>query len=506
LKNQFAILGPIDDHYATSAKKLLDRLGPYKTKKSNDKIVFQLSHKMGALLDSSHWMARHNISSFKMEDYSMPLGFSQVNKTRLTESLISSIPSLLHDKEGVQWMERICRLVLNCSLLQMREVITESVARDFFNRYPRGNVKFIISTSELNLGLAALRVMGAASDLCQRDPKSFEKLGRSGMLMDLQGPGVFTPSKQMTIPVAMFLPTLYGFIANKVAFCFVFLLDQPIAETRRSFPSTALDLFRSEASRLFGESFEGELADINPEAVDRFRMIDGEFDQGDIRNFINQYQSKLNHFLKYMLDPANFMYTDTGYWIGLSHYRAWLAFERITDEVLFLLTEQAPYLRKMALFRILDQIATLATENPRNQPQVFKDLLLPPEDRDPLYEGLQSYKGRIGDILKDLLYEVRQELVEVVIGSIYLKDRVNRGKETVLLSSGKHVSFDEYVTNNIREIRNTHHGYHTKRFDDYLSISTGNTPDSFAVLGLFAYLSLIALPHHFINRRWGQSL
>ena len=77
-----------------------------------------------------------------------------------------------------------------------------------------------------------------------------------------------------------------------------------------------------------------------------------------------------------------------------------------------------------------------------------------------------------------MLVTSREELRNVILDSVYVPGRVDKLKQVVTLLNGSTVHSDTYVRNTIRELRNTYHGYYTKWFDEYLVISTGNTPDN----------------------------
>ena len=104
--------------------------------------------------------------------------------------------------------------------------------------------------------------------------------------------------------------------------------------------------------------------------------------------------------------------------------------------------------------------------------------------------------------MEELLIETREELRRVVLDSIYVPGRCDKDKGVVTLLNSEVVDADDYVVNMVRELRNTYHGYHTSKFDQYLSTSTGNTPDTLPLIGLLAFLALLAKPNLFVERYW----
>jgi hypothetical protein len=343
---------------------------------------------------------------------------------------------------------------------------------------------------------------GAARDLPEFDYSKGHDVPSFRMLSDVQKVGVFYSTKYLSIPLSIFLPRMYGFVAGKVVLGYLFQFESPVEDVREHFPRSGLEFFRAEASNLFRQDLRLDLPDLNPESTDTFRFIHSEFSSSDIRTFITEYLSRLSGFLSFMIDPSNFIDSDTQQWIGLEHYRIWLAFERIADEVIFLLTDDQPFLRKMSLFRILDQLSTLATRESNKQASVFKRLLLPGDSPDPIMEGLREYKGSVALHLQSELNRVRQQLREVVLDSIYLPGRHDPSRQVVKVIGGEEIRADDYVREFIRELRNTYHGYHTRGFRKYLEISTGNTPDNLPMLAVLAFLALLSTPKLFIGTEW----
>jgi len=373
----------------------------------------------------------------------------------------------------------------------------------FFEKYPQGRLIAVWGDGALHSAFAILRVMGAAIDLADRDFDQLEAIGPFRMLSDAQNAGVFYAGKYLSIPVAMLLPKMYAFAASKVTIGFLFLLGECIPEVREFYPRSGLEFVRSEASGLFRQDLDIDVEDMTPDKIDRFTLLSPTFETEDIRSFIRQYLRNLSLFLRYITDPSHFVSRSTGEWIGLSHYRAWLSFERITDEVVLMLTDDNSYLRKAALFRILDQLSSLATSDQARQASIFRDLALPdPMASDPISEGLALYKGAIGTYLRSLLPAARAALINTAVGSVYVPGIVDKKRQSISLKDGRVLTPREYAASLLRELRNTEHAYYTRNFDSILSISTGDTPESLPAIGVLAYLALLARPDLFLQRRW----
>lgn len=503
---RWAIVGEEKDPYAERCAQMLSKLDPYRVRRQNGKIGFAPKLSLVSdqpLLKFSKWIGSDdNWSPLDFREYEFTHSLAEIDRTFVDPNKVGPLADKLEKEEGVRRYEKFSRFFSYSSLEQIPSVTQDLLFPKFFAWHPEGRILFLTSSPDLHLAFACLRMMGAARDIPEFDYSKGRDVPQFRMLADIQNVGVFYAAKYLSIPLAIFLPRMYGFVADKVTLGYLFQFEDPVENVRKPFPRSGLEFFRSEASNLFHQDVKLDLSDLSAEAVDTFRFIDREFLSSDIRTFVRQFLTKLKDFLAFMIDPANFVGRDNGEWIGLEHYRIWLTFERMSDELIFLLTDDQPFLRKMALFRILDQLSTFATRQENRQSQVFKQLIIPNGTSDPILDGLKAYRGNIARHLERLLPKVREELRLVVLDSIYIPNRYIEEKQTVILTNGQEVAADDFVRDLVRELRNTYHGYHTRNFEKYLSISTGNTPDDLSMLGALAYLALIAKPGAFIGTEW----
>lgn len=504
---RWAILGSKEDEFAKRSESMLRRMGPYTVRTRKGNIEFALSYKSlkeEPLLRFSKWI--RSDESYNIIDINELLSFPGIKNIDRWHADLSDLPKtseVLDSFEGYKRFERFNRLIFYTGIKQLPEVFAKFFAPKFFGWHPGGRILYLNSSGTLHIAMAAIRVMGAAMDLADKDYDELEKIGPFRMLADIQSTGVFYVNKHLSIPLGIFLPRLYGFIGAKVNLGFIFLLDDPIQDIREPFPRSGLEFFRSEGSGLFRQNIDIDVHEIDPDVIDKYALITNQFTQDDIRHFIQKYLTILNQFLFYMIDPSNFISTDTGIWSGLIQYRAWLTFERIATELILLITDDTSALRKMALFRIFDQLSSLATKKTPEQVVFFKNLMLPQTgDSDPIRAGLETYGGQVGNNLIKILTECREDMSKTVLESIFIPGRYHFEKNIVTLANGNSISSDDYIREVIREIRNTYHGYYTHKFDNYLSMNTGNTPDSLPVLAILAYLSFLAKPQNFISRDW----
>jgi len=503
---RWAVLGEEGDSYAEGCYSMFRTLEPYRVRRQNGKITFAAKLAVlrnRPLLRFSKWIGSEDDSlPLDFREYELSPGMGEINQTYVDPRRLSSLASELDDIEGVRRLERFSRFVFYPSLEQLPSVTEQIIFPRFYAWHPRGKILFLTPSSDLHLAFGCLRMAGAARDLPEFDHSRGHNVPSFRMLADLQKVGVFYSSKYLSIPLAIFLPRMYGFVANKVTLGYLFLFGTPVDDVREFFPRSGLEFFRSEASNLFRQDLKLSLPHLTPESIDTFRFVNKEFSSSDIRTFVTQYLSNFSDFLAFMIDPSNFVNPETGEWIGLEHYRIWLSFERMADELIFLLTDDQPFLRKMALFRILDQLSTFTTRDMRQQAAIFKRLLLPVNATDPIMSGLRSYRGNVARHLETMLRRIREDLRDLVLQSIYIPGRYDDSRQVVTLTDGEEVNADDFVRGLVRDLRNTYHGYHTRDFSKYLEISTGNTPDNLPLLAALAFLALLSRPNLFIGTEW----
>lgn len=500
-------IGKIGEPYAEKTRELLRRMGPYSTRKFGEEIRFGLrlsTFQDKPMLYRSKWSSSPNTKiGIDFSQFLPEPALGEMDRLIIPDQKLLELYSKLEKYKGVDRFERVQRIVFYSSMVKLSGILEKFLLPSFFRWYPEGEWLFATANRDFHIALAVLRLLGGAMGLVDRDYDQLQSLGSFKTMREAQPGGLFYGSKYLSIPLMIFLPVMYGFVASKLNLSFLFLFDQPIEEVREFFPRSGLEFFRADSATLFKQEIDIEVEGITPSVADTFRLVQFDFMKKEIKQFIGNYYNLLNSFLAYIIDPANFVGKDGCSWSGLDHYRTWLSFERLTDEIIFLLTEDTPYLRKLATFRVLDQIASLMTEDSKQQSMNFRKLLLPSGD-DPIAIGVKKYNGSVGQCIRNLLKTTREDLQNMVLDSIYIPGVYNPDTQIVKLPNGNTVRAYDYVTGVVRELRNSYHGYHTHQFDKYLLINTGSTPDSLPAIAVFAYLGLIARPDLFLTRSWQE--
>lgn len=498
--SRWIVIGDKKDPFAQKTWEILQRVELYSTREIDGDICFGLkisAYQEHAMLYRTKWYDQG--SSFPSIDFNE---FIPRKVRGDVDKFSKNVPPKLKPLEGIQAFLLMQRAIHYTPLEQLHTTLESIFLPYLFERYPNGCWFFSTPTQDFHMALTALRALGAVVELADKDYSRLLSYSPSKMMTGAQPGGIFNGNKIFSIPLALFLPVMYGFVAAKINYSFVFLLGDPIPEIRESFPRSGLEFFRSAATTLFSQQIDAGREEITPELVDTFRLVDIDFGTSQIREFLDQYCEKLNIFFRYIVDPANFVDGISESWSGFSQYRTYMAFERLADEVILLLTEDTPYLRKMAAFRIFDQISALITKDHGSQAQWFGRLIIPGSRHDRIMEGLEELEGDVAKDLRSLLVKTREEILSEVLDSILVPGLYDVNEKIVEIPDGTTMRAKEFVRSVIRELRNTHHGYHTRNFDQYLSISTGSTPDSLPLIAVIAFFAVIAKPKLFFTRKF----
>lgn len=507
---RWALLGQDGDEFSEFAADILKKRSPYEVSRHNGNIYFRTSFEDKAserLIQLSPRITKRNYrnkANYRLLIHKHPLYKQHLGGFSLSESQIAKIKENIDKRDGFYRFDWLSRYVLYASRDQIESTLSDILLPSFFDWYPEGTVYVSTIDASLNARLTALRVLGAIDRLGGRKVESKGKFVNFLGLENVQPSGVTKPSKYLAIPLYLSLPKPVGFLASRMVDTIVFLFGNPLSEIRGIFPRSGIEFFRSEASLLLHEdkriaNQKGELS-LDLGEIDSFGLINKEFTQDAWWGFVKQYAGHLNKFFIYLTDPSNFV-KDNDEWANLTHYFIWLSFERLCDETILLLTEENQYLRKMAFFRILDQLAFLKHPDQRSQVSMFGELLLPATDPDLIKNGLSRYKGEVAEYLLSELTSIRQILKKTIIDSVMLNDMNDDERMVIRLPSGERVAYDDYVRKTVRAIRNTAHGYSTDR---YLMTNRGNLPDNISLLAILALLAFIAEPKNFLRQTWDE--
>ncbi|MBD3676520.1 MAG: hypothetical protein HUJ26_23665, partial [Planctomycetaceae bacterium] len=182
-----------------------------------------------------------------------------------------------------------------------------------------------------------------------------------------------------------------------------------------------------------------------------------------------------------------------------------LSIERVVRRLVCLAKSRDMGVAKTTAYEVCDILSSLKNRfkngPPSQEAELFKEFWNPKLGAEMISESLKGIPG-VGDSLAKMSNDCYDELRKVVIESVWYKQKVtNTGvlvKKKNLIDEVEE-SQDVFVANVMRALRNGHHGYFTegekqKRPSRYLSLVTGETPDSMIQLPMLWFLAYLADP------------
>jgi hypothetical protein len=180
-----------------------------------------------------------------------------------------------------------------------------------------------------------------------------------------------------------------------------------------------------------------------------------------------------------------------------------LSFMRILRRALYAVTTEEMPEGKFAAFDVADLLDGVADAfGTRKATETFKLLFDPVAGRETIQAALTNLPDDIRRPLQVVVDDVYDDLKRTVLDSIWLPHK--RVGDTVLVKSRDlrtemAEGIGTLASNVVRALRNTHHGYFTRtdpqnRPSRYLSLVTGNIPDSVATLPMLWVIAFLADP------------
>jgi hypothetical protein len=510
MTTRWALLGKEGEEFSEFAADILEKRSPYQVTRRIGNIYFRTSFEDKVSqkpIEVSSQITRKvykNKANYRLLVHQHQLYKQYLNVFALSDEQISGIKENLDKHDNFSKFNTLSKYVFYASNNQIESTLSDIILPSFFNWFPDGAVLIATIDASLYTRLTALRALGAIDKLGKRKIKSKDQFINFLALENVQPPGLARPSKYLAIPLSLSLPKPIGFLATRMVDTIIFLFGKHYDDIRGDSPRSGIEFYRSAASLILNEDKsvvdeKGELSlDIN--TIDTFPLVNKEFSQEAWIAFIRQFIVRLNKFFVYLTDPSNFV-NDDNEWASITQYYTWLSFERLCDETILLITEENQYLRKMALFRILDQLASLGHSDHRRQTAAFSDFLLPSTNPDSIEKSLLLYKGEIAEYLSGELILIREKLLSTIIDSVVFKDMKDSKNMKINLLNGEQLTYAAYTKKIVRAIRNTAHGYSP---DEYLITNKGNLPDKISLLAVIALLAFIAEPKNFLRSTWNE--
>lgn len=234
------------------------------------------------------------------------------------------------------------------------------------------------------------------------------------------------------------------------------------------------------------------------------------FGGGEIEVLIEWLAERYSELAFHAGDPCEF--TEDGCVDGVTAMEYGLTLDRVLRRSVSCVASDSAAERKMAAFEIADLLEELrgVWEPTLNSTAFFKRLHHPVQGRDLVKEALSALPPPFAGYFQESADQIYGELQSSVLASVWIKSKLTaqgvlvKGRD---LSTEQVEPLPEFVANTVRALRNGHHGYVTKRDKSqrpsrYLSLVTGNLPDSMSYLGFLWMLAMLSAPKKMLGWDW----
>lgn len=519
-------LGASNEPMIKGVAAILRNTGIYDIKSESDYTWFKLHQDNVDLLKI--------VTCISQENYRSDSIYQPIIDHKPGTELIHSSRIGIHEKDVGEFAEKIRSkqepfhkhfytietLVMSENYDKLPLLIKDIIAPFFFRDYPDGRIHFIVIDDFLMEIFAHIRIpyicsvygFETARAMSQTTGvRTYDQL--TGALADIN---VF-----VSILSSFFFPKVYFIGATRLGSCILFQLDTPF-EYNPKYPYDVFDLIRE--SRIYGEYAQTDIDRIEPGGSEERRLAfrrfihERKWTANELEILVRWFIQKTSQMIAEFINSARFIDIDTRYASFPRQFNFLHTIQRILGETAIILTERDPRVRKPLFFELLDKygriIEDLANDSStKNDADNFKNLLRKTNYENNIKPLLKQIPEPFGSYFSEAYGQmIFDEIHRVIIEDRYLAYSISG--ENVRITSwdeslrkfvykGNDIPKEDYVVNMLRTVRNSHHGYlGDKRFEKYLAIHSGSTPDHLPDLSQVFLLSLLSDPSKFLDAGW----
>lgn len=375
----------------------------------------------------------------------------------------------------------------------LSELFAETITPAFQKRFPKGSIHLLQVDPLLLSREAYARLVMASKELPDLlDFKKKEEFQGFQSMRALQSTlAINTIDSYLPLILLGFRPEAYGIFKAKISGSFIFLFGEPV-HLIETYPQTFASFF---IPKDFLNVYKGSPEDT----YEVFHHANWPPEQ--YNKLFYSFIDRLNNLIDYFYDISNFTDLD-GYIDGLKAFNSIYTINRIAAETSLILTEYQKSLVTIPFsFAIFDKIANLIMLfKGTNEVDVFKKLVCK-EEMIKLQSLFDYYPAPFNNFFRNRFKKAFDGLNTKVLDSIFLKKRII-GDSVVLdtLNPKNNLEKKKYISEFIRALRNTHHGYAINASQlKKLIISNCSIGKEVEYLSYFIVLMLLANPQEFID-------
>jgi hypothetical protein len=396
--------------------------------------------------------------------------------------------------------------VAGCPIPELEQFLSSVLLPSFFNIYKNGKVIFLSPNYAFEKRHSAMRAGYTASQYGRLDrlgvgDNPFQTMERWQPLM---------PSVQLRLVLELatllFFPHHQFFTGTRSGLLTVFVPGEPFVEYKNEFPAGWRDLYTDHWDFAKGERFAANLAKLADAAAepDSLKPIfeKATYDASEIEELIRWLVERYNVIAFHQTDPAEFLDGDLVDFVTCFEHA--LTLDRALRKGISCAVSVESVARKEAAMEIADIIGELARfwGLANDGPEYFKRLVHPTTGQALVKKAFATAPASFSSVVANVTDSIYAHLRDTIYNSVFVPTKRTGSGILVrdrTLSSESAESADDFATNVIRALRNTHHGYLSRndrrlRPSRYLALVNGSLPEAFARLGTVLALAATVAP------------
>ena len=399
-----------------------------------------------------------------------------------------------------------------CPLHTLPAVLPGNALPTFFETFPGGRAIVIETNPEIETRLSLVRGAAFLKLFGKEHVSKADFTGFASLAEWQESSSTRSARRLLSLISVLFYPQLHFFAVQRPIHDFVFILPEAVEIPAQAFPANWASLFINEADygaqaiRDAPQSWKEFLSDrsrAEHRHLNRHRLP-----PISLLPAIDWFLARYDELHYRLSDPTEFV--SCGEIDFATSYEFWTTIERIVRKGITSIIANQVSVRKSSAMEVVDLLQPLTKELKRPcADRLFDEFFNPFRGKRLLKNAFNAVPEPLGSFLQKKTEEIYDELEETIRASVYVKTKITeRGVEVYDFrsSSSKVESWPIFTANVLRALRNTHHGYLSKydlsgRMQSHLSLVTGDTPDSIAILGTLFALALIADPETILGWR-----
>lgn len=389
------------------------------------------------------------------------------------------------------------------------DFLRDWIAKAFFGSFPKGRIGIIRMPYIYERRQGAVRgayVTAQYGLAALNDEISLGAMGKWSTLAPSE-----TLRVGLDLATSAMYPAISFFHTFRPGLALIFVPGEQIDQVFPDFPTDWLALFGSRTDFSQGmnrASAKSGAGSSHPIAVHRRFLQEPQVTTHEVCAWVDWIVGRCGEHVRWSTDPTSHLSPD-GIVDFVTAFEHALTVDRLLRKAVTANVATQSALRKGATFEVVDILEELTRLwrdphedffkpmfNPASGPARFRQAFAdaPQPWRDLLIDGADAvYAGLRSTVEQSIIVPDKKTLTGVMV----------RNRQ---LNAENPESFDDFTANVVRALRNTHHGYLTRRDTTgarpsrYLGLVTGALPDSFTYIGVLAGLAYLADPRGLVGR------